>query len=213
MLAQTAFPAFAHVQFDKERVNRILIEVTSWLILLGLPSVIVIYLCGHSLLSVAYGARYAAGARPLAVAAIVVFLNVLNVVITCAFSGLGRPELHRAAVAAAAVIMIIMIYPACKLLGVVGGQASTLLAVSVSYLLQVIRMRTLTGLNLLRYGKAFLPAIVVSAGLLLFGIAARFLGLATRPLPNIALSVGACIVAYALCASVFLKITENSASE
>ena len=89
MLAQTLFPAFAHVQEDKERVNRILVEVTSWLILLGLPGVVVIYLCGHSLLSVIYGARYVAAAGPLAVAAIVVFLNVLNVAITCVFTGMG----------------------------------------------------------------------------------------------------------------------------
>lgn len=211
MLAQTAFPAFAHVQEDKDRVNRILVEVTSWLILLGLPSVIVIYLCGRSLLSVAYGVRYASGAGPLAVAAMVVFLNVLNVVITCAFSGLGRPELHRGAVATSAAIMMIAIYPACKLLGIVGGQVSALLAISVSYLLQVIRMRKLTGLDLFLYGRAFLPAIVVSAALLVFGIGARFFGLATRPLPNIALDMGACIVAYALCASAFLKITQNGA--
>jgi O-antigen/teichoic acid export membrane protein len=209
MLAQTVFPAFAHVQLDKERVNRILVEVTSWLILLGLPIVIVFYLCGHSLLSVAYGARYASGAAPLAVAAIVVFLNVLNVVITCAFSGLGRPELHRGAVAASAVIMMILIYPACKLLGVVGGQVSALLAVSVSYILQVIRMRSLTGLDLIRYGRPFLPAIVVSAGLLAFGIGARFFGLATRPLANIALSAAACVIAYAVCVPVFLKIRQN----
>ena len=120
MLAQTLFPAFAHVQEDKERVNRILVEVSSWLILLGLPIVVAIYLCGHSLLAVIYGARYVGGARPLAIAAIVVFLNVLNVAITCVFAGIGRPELHRRAVAASAIVMIIMIYPACRLLGVVG---------------------------------------------------------------------------------------------
>ena len=43
MLAQTLFPAFAHVQDDEERLNRMLIEVTSWLILLGLPIVVVYF--------------------------------------------------------------------------------------------------------------------------------------------------------------------------
>lgn len=205
LLAQTLFPAVAHVQDDKERVNRILVEVTSWLILLGLPTVVVIYLCGHSLLLVAYGARYVAGAGPLSVAAMVVFLNVLNVVITCVFSGLGRPELHRRAVAASAIIMLIVIYPACKLLGVVGGQVSALLAISVSYLLQIIRTRPLTGLDLLRYGRAFVPAVLVSGGLLGFGLGAHFFGLATRPLANIALSAGA----YALCVPAFVKYRQN----
>ena len=210
MMAQSFFPAVAHVQEDKERVNRILVEVTSWLILLGLPGVVVIYLCGHSLLSVIYGARYVASAGPLAVAAAVVFLNALNVAITCVFSGIGRPELHRRAVTASALVMMIAIYPACKLLGVVGGQVAALLAIIVSYLLQVIRMRELTGLDLLRYAKPLVPAVLVSSGLLGVGLGARFLGLATRPLANIALGTGACVIAYALCVPAFKRIKQTA---
>jgi O-antigen/teichoic acid export membrane protein len=208
MLVQTLFPSFAHVQEDKERINRILVEVTSWGILLGLPGVVVIYLCAPSLLTVIYGVRYVAAAGPLAVAATVVFLNVLNVLITIVFSGMGVPELHRRAVTASAVVMLLAIYPACKLLGVVGGQVAALLAIIVSYLFQVMRMRTLTGLNLLRYGKAFVPAALVSGGILGVGLSARFLGLETRPLANIALGVGACVIAYALCVPAFLKIKQ-----
>jgi O-antigen/teichoic acid export membrane protein len=208
MLAQTLFPAFAHVQEDNERVNRILVEVSSWMILLGLPVVVVIYLCGQSLLSLIYGARYVAAAGPLAFAAAVVFLNALNAAITCVFSGMGRPELHRRAVTASAVVMIIAIYPACKWRGMVGGQVAALLAIAVSYLLQVIRMRGLTGLELLRYGKAFVPALLVSGGLLGVGLGARFLGLATRPLANIALCAGACVIAYALCVPAFKRIKQ-----
>src|ERR1019366_1120489 len=195
MMGQALFPAIAHVQEDKERVNRILMEATSWLILLG-----------HSLLLVIYGARYVAAAGPLAVAATVVLINVLNALITCVFAAVGRPGLHRRAVAASAVVMLIAIYPSCKLLGVVGGQVAALLAIIVSYFLQVIRIRELTGLDLLRYGKAFVPAALVSAGILVAGLGASFLGLATRPFANIALGAGACVVAYALCVPAFLRI-------
>jgi O-antigen/teichoic acid export membrane protein len=209
MLGQTLFPAFAHVQDDVERVNRVLIEVTSWLILLGLPVVVVFYLCGPSLLFVAYGVRYVGGAEPLAVAAVVVFLNLLNAGITCAFSGLGRPELHRRAVAASAIIMMIVIYPACKLLGVVGGQVAALIAICASYFLQVIRIRGLTGLNLLRYGKAFVPASLVSLGILVVGLGARYFGLATKPAANIILSGSACAIAYALFVPALLRIKQG----
>jgi lipopolysaccharide exporter len=210
MLAQTLFPALSHVQEDKDRLNRILVEVTSWLILLGLPSVVVAYLCGHSLLLVIYGAPYVAAAGPLAVAATVVFFNVLNAAITCVFTAVGRPGLHRHAVAASAVVMLIAIYPACKLLGVVGGQVAALLAIIVSYLLQVIRMRGLTGLDLLRYGKAFAPAALVSAGILVAGLGARFLGLATKPVANIAFGISTCVIAYALCVPAFIRIKQTA---
>ncbi len=205
MLAQTLFPAFTHVQNDKERINRILIEVTSWMVLVGLPGVAVICLCGRSVLSLVYGARYVAAAAPLAVAAAVVFLNLLNVVITCIFTAVGRPALHRRAVAASAVVMLIAIYPACKILGMVGGQVAALLAIIVSYLLQVIRMRDLTGLDLLRYGKTIVPAALASAGILAAGYGFRVFGLATGPVANMTLGAGACIIAYALTAFAFIR--------
>ncbi|MGD1108531.1 MAG: oligosaccharide flippase family protein [Terracidiphilus sp.] len=205
MFAQTLFPAFTHVQDDKERINRILIEVTSWLVLLGLPAVAVICLCGRSLLSVIYGARYVAASGPLAVAAAVVLLNLLNAAITCVFTAVGRPALHRRAVAASAVVMLIVIYPACKLLGMVGGQVAALLAIIVSYFLQVIRLRDLTGLDLLRYGRTVVPATLVSAGVLVAGYGFRLFGLATGPVANMTLGAGACIVAYGLCALAFIR--------
>jgi len=208
MLVQTLFPSFAHIQDDKERINRVLTEVTSWGILLGLPGVVALYFCAPSLLTVIYGTRYAAAAGPLAVAAIVVFLNLLNALITIVFTGMGLPALHRRAVTASAVVMLIAIYPACKLLGVVGGQVAALLAIIVSYLFQVMRMRALTGLDLFRYGKAFVPAALVSGGILGAGLSARFLGLATRPVANIALGAAACMIAYALCVPAFLKIKQ-----
>ena len=205
MMGQILFPSFAHVQEDKDRVNRILMEATSWLVLLGLPAVLVIYLSGHSLLTVIYGARYVASTGPLSVAAVVVFLNLLNAAITCAFVGIGRPGLHRRAVAASAVTMLVAIYPACKLLGVIGGQVAALLAIIISYLLQIMRMRGLTGLDLLRYAKTFaLPAL---GALAMLGavFAVRHTGLITSPIRDIGLCVGSCIVTYGVCAAVLLR--------
>jgi O-antigen/teichoic acid export membrane protein len=210
MFGQTLFPALSHVQDDKERLNRILVEVSSWLILLGLPGVAVIYFCSRSLLSVIYGARYVEAAGALAVAAMVIFLNILNAAITCVFTAVGRPGLHRRAVAASAVVMIIGIYPACKLLGVVGGQVAALLAIIVSYLLQVERVRAVTGLNVTRYAKAFVPATLVSVGILIAGFGARSLGLATRPVPNLALGIGAVIIAYTLSVPAFIRIKHTA---
>jgi O-antigen/teichoic acid export membrane protein len=210
MLVHTLLPSFAHVQEDKERVNRILIEVTSWMILLGLPATVGCYLCGSSLLKLAYGTRYVDASGPLAVAAIVVFLSVLNILITSLFAGLGRPGLHRRAVTASAVVMVIAVYPACKLLGVVGGQVAALLATVTSYGLQIWRMRELTGLDLLRYGKTFVPAVLASAGALSIGLGARFVGLADRPSANIAVGVTVCVIAYALSVPAFLRIRQTA---
>ena len=212
MMSQILFPTFAHVQEDKERVNRILMTASSWLILFGLPVVVAIYLCGRSLLTVLYGARYGTGAGPLAVAALVVFLNVLNAAITCVFSGIGRPGLHRRAVTVSAVAMLIAIYPACKLFGVVGGQVAALLAIILSYLLQVTRMRDVTGLEMLRYGKAFVLPALGSAAMFVVVLSGRRMGLTTGPIPDIVLCIGSCLATYGVCSSVLLRASRRQDS-
>jgi O-antigen/teichoic acid export membrane protein len=208
LLGQTLLPALSKVQDDSERLNRILVKLTSMLILLGLPALVVIGLSGPSLLSIAYGRRYAAAAGALAVATAVVFVNVLNAQITTGFYAKGRPALHRRAVAVSAGTMLIVIYPACKLLGLVGGQVAALLAVAISYFLQLMRMRGLTGLDLLRYGRAFIPAALVSGGILGVGLGARFLGPPTEPLAQVALGAVLCVIAYVLCLPAFRRIRQ-----
>ncbi len=122
---------------------------------------------------------------------------------------MGRPALHRRAVAASAVIMIVAIYPACKILGVVGAQIAALVAIGASYLLQIIRIRGLTGLDLARYGAAFVPAGLVSAALLCGGFGIRFLGLAEGKTAQIALALCVFLLAYGICLPAVLRIKKD----
>jgi hypothetical protein len=123
----------------------------------------------------------------------------LNVAITCVFTAVGRPALHRRAVTASAVVMLITIYPACRVFGMVGGQVAALVAIVISYLLQVVRMRSLTGLDLLRYAKTFIPATLAAAGILIAGYGLSMFGLAAKPTTNLTIGAVTCIAAYALC--------------
>jgi O-antigen/teichoic acid export membrane protein len=210
MVGSTLVPAFAHVQEDHKRINRVLLEATSWLIALGLPAVVIIWLYAPTLLRVTYGIRYLKSAGPLAVASAVAFISILNGVITDVFSALGRPALHRRAVAASAVIMIVAIYPACKILGVVGAQVAALIAIGASYLLQIMRIRTLTGLDLARYGTAFIRTGLVCAALLCGGLCIRFLRLAEGNAAQIALGLCAFLFAFGICVPGVLRIKQGA---
>jgi O-antigen/teichoic acid export membrane protein len=198
VLAQALVPALSSVQEDMERLNRVLVEVTSWLILLGLPAAVSICLCAPYLLTVAYGSRYVAAVGPLSVASAVVLLTVLHAATTCVLFAKGRPALHRHAVAATAATMLVAIYPACRFLGPIGGQVAALLAIAVGYLFQLMRLRAVTGLKLLRYGGAFVRPTVVSAVILGVCFTARSFGLGTRAAATIAVGIGGCVIAYLL---------------
>lgn len=208
MLSQTLLPALAHVQSETQRMNRILIEVSSWVMLFGIPAVAMVWLCRSSLLTVFYGHRYgvASAAAALGFAACVALVNTLNSMITSMFFATGEPGLHRRAVATSAIIMVLGIYPACKLFGLEGGQLAALIAIAASFLLQLVRIREITGLSLLQYAKPLVPAALASTVILLAGVGAHYLGLQTEPFANIAIAAGACAVAYACSVPLFIRM-------
>jgi hypothetical protein len=70
-------------------------------------------------------------------------------------------------------------------------------------------MRGLTGLDLLQYGRAFVPAVLASAGALGIGLGARFVGLTNTPSANIALGAAVCLIAYVLSVPAFLRIRQT----
>lgn len=209
MLAQTLLPALSSVQEDTERLNRILLEVTSWLLLLGMPAAVFISLSAPSLLRLAYGARYVAAAGPLSVACAVVFLTVLNAMPTGVLFAKGRPGMHRNAVVVTALVMLAAIYPASKSLGPVGGQIAALLAIAVGYLFQLILLRSVTGLNLLSYGSAFVLPALGSAAMLAIVVCSRRLGLSVRPAADVAICAAGCLIAYAMCVPAQLRASKR----
>jgi O-antigen/teichoic acid export membrane protein len=208
MMGSLLLPAFSHVRGDKERSNRMLSKVTSGAILLGVPIVMMFWFCGSSVLTVVYGARYAVGGTTLAIAGIVAFLNILNNFITSLFFAEGKPALHRRAVAASAVVMVICIYPICHFMGIVGGQVSALIAIVVSYLLQVERARDVSGLRVTRYARALLPAICVSGVVALAGVGTRVSGLVRIPVADIAICCAGCALAYLLYVPMLSRMRE-----
>jgi O-antigen/teichoic acid export membrane protein len=198
LLGQTLLPAYSRVQGHNARVNRILLQVTGLLIFLGLPALAFSFFCGRSLLTVVYGPRYAAAAAPLIVGACVALFNLLNGQITTVFFAKGVPSLHRRSVALMAVAMVVLVYPFSKWLGIVGGQAASLIAVLLGYLFQVERIYHLTGVDLPQYGKSFLVSAATSFSVVAICLATRPFASLGRPLPNIGLGIAGCILAYAL---------------
>jgi len=205
VLAQTLLPAFSQVREDPGRINRILIQVTSLIALLGLPVLAFVFFCGHSVLGLTYGPLYAAVAGSLLVASAVNLVNLLNNQITTVFYARGLPGLHRRAVAVMAATMIVMVYPLCKWLGPVGGQAAALVAVIVGYLLQVVRVRKLTGLHMISYGKGFLLSGLVSIIVVAVSISSRSFVILARPAANIAVGIVGCLLAYILACAILLR--------
>lgn len=198
LLGQTLMPTYAHVQDDHQRMNRILLQVTAALFLIGMPGLLLIFFCAHPLLTVLYGSRYGAAAGALTLAACVALLNLANAQITTIFYAKGVPGLHRRCVAIMAVMMIVLIYPFAKWFGILGGQYACLLSIAVGYLFQIERIRKVSGLDLSRYKNSLLISGGICVGVFAACLAAREFGGLTQPFANVAIGVLGTLIAYGI---------------
>lgn len=205
LLGQTLMPTLSHVQNDRGRMNRILLQVTAAIFILGMPALVFLFFSGHSLLTIVYGQRYSAASSALIVAACVALVNVANAQITTVFYAKGLPQLHRRCMAIMAILMILLIYPLATRLGLVGGQVACLISVVVGYLFQIERIRKVTGLDLSQYRKNFLLAGLISLSGVAICLVARSLGSSARPMPNVFLGMMGCLVTYGLAYAIILR--------
>jgi len=212
VLAQTLMPSFAQIQEEHSRINRIVIRVTSVIVLLGMPALIFVALSSRSILTLLYGPRYIAGALPLTVAAVVALVNLANSIITMVFYATGCPQFHRRCVLIMAVLMMILIYPAAKEFGMAGGQIAALISVIAGYAVQFIRMKHLTRLDFGQYAKSFPLPIIVSCLVFAAFLAIRQVVIVNGVLLNLVLGLLGCVVALSICGKVFLKSPTAEAS-
>ena len=192
VLSQTLLPSFAQMQDDNSRMNGIVNRVTAILVILGLPALIFIVLSSSSILSVVYGPRYLAAASILTIAALVALVDIINNVITVIFYAIGRPQFHRRCVLVMAVVMLVLIYPAVKQFGLLGGQIAALVAIIAGFASQLLRLGRLTGLDLSQYGRTFPFTLAVSLGVLLVTLVMRHFWSVSNPMASLVSGLLAC---------------------
>jgi lipopolysaccharide exporter len=205
LLGQTLLPTFSQVQGNEPRTNRILLQVTKLLVFLGLPTLVFVFFCGRSILTLAYGHSYGVAAWPLMIASCVALANLLNGQITTIFYAKGSPQLHRWCVVIMAIMMIGIIYPFVGWFGLVGGQLACLASIAAGYAFQIARVRRLTGLDLRQYGKPLFVAAPIAVAVAGFCVVARFLAAGSNPLSNLVSGVVAWALAYGLSIVLFAR--------
>jgi len=204
LLGQTLLPTFAQIQNDRARINRILIQVTSALALVGMPVIFFLFFSGRSVLQLVYGARYSAAVGPLIIASFVALLNILNGQITSIFFAEGHPQLHRRCVVIMAITMIVLIYPFVRWFGLSGGQLAALVSMVAGFLFQIVRVKTLNKLDVVNFGKVFPVSVGVSSAVAAVCVSARRFTIVAHPIPNILTGLVGCMIAFAISA-VFLR--------
>jgi PST family polysaccharide transporter len=158
-----SMPVFSELQNQPERLNKSILQVVRMINLLGWPMTIFAVFFSAEILELVYGEKYIVVAVPFALLVIAEQIRISSVPMVSAYLAMGRPDLNRIFTAARAVIMIIIIVPFIKWMGLTGAALSGITAMSLSYILQLNRAKSLIGLNPLKYLSNFIPAFVCIA--------------------------------------------------
>jgi O-antigen/teichoic acid export membrane protein len=209
LLRQTLLPTFSKVQDDNSRSNRILLQVCSIILLLGLPTLVFVFFCRRALLTLILGQRYSVVSGPLVVAFAAMLLNALNNQLTTFFYAKGLPHVHRFCVGIMAITVLILIWPSLKFFGLVGGQCAVLASVALGLGFQLERAHHYSGLDLKMLTKAFPPSLLVCIPVIGVGLISHASPILKHPLANVFTGLVGCLIAYGLSLLYLVRRSEN----
>ena len=156
-------------------MNRAVLKATTPLGLFAFPALFFTLFYGREILALAYGSAYTAAAPALVILFASEFLTTCGIPLVAVYMAMGRPALLRRFSMIRAALMIILLYPCIKFLGLIGAAVAPLISVLVSYGFQLERLRSLTGLDIGKYASSFgrglvssLPVMLLWTFLLLF---------------------------------------------
>ena len=201
-------PAFSEKQKDKEWINKWAFNAIYSILLIGMPMLIFVCLYGKSLLSTIYGNIYGAVATPFAIIFGVALLRTCSVPIAAVYLSSGQPELHRLFVVVRVVIILSVIVPMVKYFRLNGAAASALIAMAISYVFQVWKLRFLTGLSIRPYFTIFIRGLAISLPVFALWLLANYFSFVKNSnIPAITFMPGliGCLVSYAIIAKPLLR--------
>jgi len=205
LFGQLMTPAFSAIQTEKDRLNKVLLRITTYIAFFCFPLLMFTIVYGKDLLHIVYGQAYAEVAIPFAILFATSTMQVCGIPIASLYFATGNPQLHRIFVILRAALIVTLIYPAVKWFGLIGAASAGFISMFVGYVLQIRRLHKITGLELLKYNRILLIALVTS-------LCVPFIWLLSREfitfhlLFNIAIGLFGCFLSYSLFILFFFKL-------
>ena len=188
-------PAFSEMQSDPQRLGRAVRLATSMFGFVFIPGLIFVALYSGQILEVVYGSAYAAVAVPFIVMFAMVIVRAMQTPINAVYLSLGQPRKLRFFTMLRAVLLLVLIYPGVRYLGLLGAALAALVSISAIYILQIARVRSMIDLRLESFWISLLPSVPVTTLLLVvWALSRHFLSLA--PLLDVAIGIGGLLGVY-----------------
>jgi O-antigen/teichoic acid export membrane protein len=162
VVGKILLPAFAEKQHEKKSICRVMLTMARSTSIFIVPLLALTIICAGLILSLVYGSQYAAVATPFILLCVWGLVLMESIKVSSIFLGMGLPRLYRRIVALRGLLLAGLIYPATFYWGLSGAAAAMLAAYSIGLVLPFIWMKKLIGFEILEYGRAWLPGLLLS---------------------------------------------------
>lgn len=156
-------PMLANVQDDLGALRSKVLQLSRLVWLFGLPLTAVLGLSGGPLLVLVYGRPELVRMAPaFAVYSLFSIVYMASMVTFSVYLALGRPELQRKFTLVRAILVVILLYPLADAFGGFGAAVALLVAMVGAMAVQLVNLRSITGLTLNAYLKTPLSGLLVA---------------------------------------------------
>lgn len=147
LIDKVGMSAFSELQDDRPRLNRAVMKIMSLLVLLGFPVIGFVYVYGARILSIVYGPVYANVALPFTIITFSFLLRLTSVPIAQIYFASGKPGYHRNFTVLRATLILLLLYPLTRKFGLSGAAFAGILAMGTGLIIQVMKLRKVTGFD------------------------------------------------------------------
>ena len=191
------FSTLSLKQDDKKSMRNTLLKLTRWTTIFGLPFIAFLVVFSTPILSILYGSQYAIAAASFSI------LCVYNLILLCSsfivnmYFAIGKPDIHRIALFARTALLLLVIYPAAKNIGLIGVAFSILITMCLSLTIHIIYLKRLFSISYFEYLDSWKEGAVLSLVVIIPGI---FLKILIGPyfITIILLGIVLCLVSWGL---------------
>jgi PST family polysaccharide transporter len=189
------FSTLSLVQDDQKQMKDTLLNLTRWTTIFGLPFIAFLATFSDAILSILYGSQYATAAIAFSILCVYNIILLSSTYIVSMYFAIGKPDIHRLALFVRTAILLILIYPATKHMGLVGVASLVLISTCLSLTIHMIYLKRLFAIPYLEYLGNWAEGVILSLIVIIPGIFLKTL-IGSHFITTIFLGIILCLVSW-----------------
>jgi lipopolysaccharide exporter len=170
ILEPILLPLMSKYKNDKIKMNKIVLQINQFIMLVGIPLVCLSYVYGDKIMQYTYGEKYSSMGNVFAILMIATLVRLMNAPIVAIYYALGKPSFQRFFSLIRAIILLVFIIPLVIYFKSMGAGYAILIALFFSFIVQLYNLKKITNICISKFYIDSSKTILFSLPILIFGL-------------------------------------------